>query len=130
MRAIRSCPVLRAGDPETRDRYPSGESGLGLEGDVAPAVWIQPLLVEDSLQVRMMAPQGFEAYARIFFPFDNHIAGMEMARRNGRAGRALMKGDTIQAGRGKHRSRPCWRLTPGACLRAGQSTGCLSCRTG
>jgi hypothetical protein len=130
MRAIRRCPVLSPSDPETHDRYPSRESGLGRASDAAPAVGIQPLLVEDSFQVRMMVPQGFEAYARIFFPFDNHITWTEMARRNGRAARALMKEDTIQAARGKHRSQPCWRLTPSACPRAGQSTGCLSCRTG
>jgi len=62
---------------------------LGLDSDVAPAVWIQPLLVEDSLQVRMMVPQGFEAYARIFAPFDDHITWTEVARRHGRAARAL-----------------------------------------
>src|SRR5215470_13277346 len=61
MSAIRRCPVLSASDPETRDRYPSRESGLGRDSDVAPAVWIQPLLVEDSFQVGMMVPQGFEA---------------------------------------------------------------------
>jgi hypothetical protein len=89
MRAIRRSPVLSASDPETHDWYPSRESGLGLESEVAPAVWIQPLLVEDWFQVRMRVPRGFEAYARIFFPFDNHIAWTEMARRNGRAAHAL-----------------------------------------
>ena len=130
MSAIRNCPVLGASDPETRDWYPSGDSGLGLDSDVAPAVWIQALLAADSLQVRMLVPQGFEAYARIFVPFDDHITWTEVARRHGRAARARMTGDTIRAARGKHRCQPCWRLTPRACPRAGQSTGCLSCRAG
>ena len=68
MRAIRRCPVLSASDPEMHDWYRSRESGLGLESDVVPVVWLQPLLVEGSFQVRMMVPQGFEAYAGIFFP--------------------------------------------------------------
>jgi len=130
MSAIRSCPVLGASDPETRDWHPSGERGRGLGGDVALAVWIQPLLVADSFLVGMMVPRGFEAYARIFVPFDDHITWTERARRHGRAARARMKQDTIQAARGQHRSRPCWRLAPRACPRAGQSTGCLSCRAG
>jgi len=40
-----------------------------VQADLSPAAWIAPLLAEASDQVRALAPQGFEAYARIFFPF-------------------------------------------------------------
>ena len=57
----------------------------------------------------MTVPQGFEAYARIFFPFigadieqdgvvtgQEQISWTEMARRNGRVAHALMEHETIQ----------------------------------
>jgi hypothetical protein len=44
----------------------------------------------------MMSPQGFEAYARIFFPFDGeNLSWTEVARRNGRTAHALMERETI-----------------------------------
>lgn len=48
--------------------YPSRESKLVLESGLAPAAWLEPLLFAGSFEVRMTAPQGFEAYARIFSP--------------------------------------------------------------
>ncbi|HXZ70770.1 MAG TPA: hypothetical protein VEH31_07865 [Streptosporangiaceae bacterium] len=89
--------------------HPSRDSKLILESDVAPATWIEPSLFGDWCEVRMTVPQGFEAYARIFFPFvgeaiivdglpgNEHITWTEMARRNGRIAHALMEAQTIQA---------------------------------
>lgn len=113
IRAIQRCPVLGTGrDSEAHGWYPSHESGLVPESDLAPAAWIRPLLTEDSFQVRMTVPQGFEAYARIFFPFDEHLTWTEMARRNGRIAHALMEEETIQAAPGRHRAHPYWRMAP------------------
>jgi hypothetical protein len=90
---------------------PSRDGGLVVAGDLAPAAWIEPLLVPGSFQVQMMVPQGFDAYARVFFPFpgadvvaDGEVVGQElitwteMARRNGRIAHALMEAETILAG--------------------------------
>lgn len=98
-----------------RDWYPSRESELVLERDLAPAEWIEPLLIEDSTQVRAMAPQGFAAYAQIFFPFvdrdivkDREVVGQEhitwtteMIRRNGRIAHVQPGDPLIQAPGGK-----------------------------
>jgi len=90
--------------------YPSREGELVLESGLTQAAWIEPLLVAGSFQVRMTVPQGFDAYARIFFPFaghdlvkdgqivgQEHITWTEMAQRNGRIAHALMEAETIQA---------------------------------
>ena len=88
---------------------PSPASGLVIETDLAPAAWIEPRLRARSFEVGMTAPQGFEAYARIFFPFvadaeaDGKVSGQEQvswtetARRNQRVAHALMEQETIQA---------------------------------
>ena len=94
---------------------PSRASGLVIQGDLAPAAWIEPLLVPDSWQVQMMVPRGFEAYARVFFPFPGAdivaegkvidqelITWTEMALRNGRTAHALMEAETILAGPDGH----------------------------
>jgi hypothetical protein len=44
------------------------ETEVVLQDDVAPAAWLAPRLVPESFEVRRSVPQGFEAYARIFFP--------------------------------------------------------------
>ncbi len=88
---------------------PSRDNRLVIQDDLAPAVWLAPLLVPDTHEVRMTVPQGFEAYARIFFPFigadieldgvvtgQEQISWTEMARRNGRVAHALMEHETIQ----------------------------------
>lgn len=101
-----------------RDRHawaPSRGSGLVIQGDLAPAAWIEPRLVPGSFQVQMMVPGGFAAYARVFFPFpgadivaDGEVVGQdlitwtEMARRNGRTAHALMEAETILAGPDGH----------------------------
>ena len=84
-------------------RYPD----LTLESDLDPAEWLEPLLVPESFEVWMTAPQGYEAYARIFFPFvrngldaagewyEQHIRWHDVARENGRASHALMERETI-----------------------------------
>lgn len=80
---------------------PSAASGLAFESDLAPAAWIEPRLRARSFTVGMTAPEGFEAYARILFPFtgedDEHISWTETARRNGRVPHALMEQETILA---------------------------------
>jgi hypothetical protein len=94
---------------------PSRASGLVIQGDLAPAAWIEPLLVPDSWQVQMMVPRRFEAYARVFFPFPGAdivaegkvidqelITWTEMALRNGRTAHALMEAETILAGPDGH----------------------------
>jgi hypothetical protein len=89
---------------------PAPTSGLTIESDLAPAAWIEPRLRARSYKVGMSAPQGFEAYARIFFPFmaediesDDAVAGQEYvtwtetAQSNGRVAHALMEQETILA---------------------------------
>lgn len=90
---------------------PSRSADLVIQDDVAPAAWIQHLLVPGSFQVQMMVPRGFEAYARVFFPFPGAdivangevvnqelITWTEMARRKGRTAHALMEAETILTG--------------------------------
>lgn len=90
---------------------PSRQTNLVVQSDLAPAAWIEPLLAPDSSQVQRIVPQGFAAYARIFFPFagadivehdevvdQEHVSWTEMARRNGRIAHALMEPETITAG--------------------------------
>jgi hypothetical protein len=72
-------PMLASGSQMSRLEYeqwrdlhtwdPSRESDLVIETDLGPAAWLEPLLVPDTFEVRMTCPQGFGAYARIFFPF-------------------------------------------------------------
>jgi len=89
---------------------PSPGSGLVIESDLAPAAWIEPRLRARSFEVGMTAPQGFEAYARILFPFvgedtetggmvtgQEHVTWTETARRNQRVAHALMEQETILA---------------------------------
>jgi hypothetical protein len=95
---------------EWRDRHtwdPRRDAGLAIQDDLAPAAWLEPLLFPDSFEVRMTVPQGFGAYARVFFPFageyivgeglvvgQEQITWAEMARRNGRVAHALMEQET------------------------------------
>jgi hypothetical protein len=100
-------------DQEYADWYqehawnPSRYDGLGLERDLAPADWLEPLLTPRSFTVSMSAPQGYEAYARIFFPFvcsgvgsngewiERHVRWREKAQENGKVVHALMEEETI-----------------------------------
>jgi hypothetical protein len=95
---------------DTHAWSPSPASGLVVESDLAPAAWIEPRLRAGSFDVAMTVPQGFEAYARILFPFEGdgietdgmvtsrkHITWTEMARRNRRTPHALMEQETIVA---------------------------------
>lgn len=91
-------------------RDPSRETGAVVQSDLAPAAWIEPLLVPKSFEVRMTVPQGFDAYARIFYPFmgestvidgvihEENVTWTQLARRNGRVAHALMEQETIAAG--------------------------------
>lgn len=86
---------------------PSRTTELVICTDLAAAQWIEPLLVPGSYEVRMTVPQGFAAYARIFFPFvvadfvedgelrQEYLTWTEVARRNGRTAHALMEQETI-----------------------------------
>lgn len=100
-------------DQEYADWYeehawnPSHHDGLCLESDLAPADWLEPLLAPRSFNVSMSAPQGYEAYARIFFPFicsgidsngewfERSIRWREKAQDNGKEVHALMEQETI-----------------------------------
>jgi len=86
---------------------PSRGTNLVIETDLAPAAWIEPLLLPGSFEVRMTTPQGFDAYARVFFPFvewtrdangepvEQHIRWKDMAQQNGWTAHALMEQETV-----------------------------------
>jgi hypothetical protein len=86
---------------------PSRGTSLVIEGDLAPAAWLEPLLSPGSFEVRMTAPQGFAAYARIFFPFvewttdasgsqgEKHVRWKDLAQKHGWTAHALMEQETI-----------------------------------
>jgi hypothetical protein len=108
---------------EWRDAHtfdPARDGELAVQSDLAPAAWIQPLLAEDTDEVRAVVPQGFEAYARVFFPFVSDdivvdgepdqelITWTEMAGRHGRIAHALMEAEPILAGpAGKDENQTC-----------------------
>lgn len=88
---------------------PSRGADLTIESDLAPAAWLEPRLATGTFEVRMSAPQGFEAYSRLFFPFalsslvngefaTDYVSWNELARRNGRVAHALMERETIDVG--------------------------------
>lgn len=86
---------------------PSRIPGLTVPADISPAAWIGDRLTPGSFEVHMMVPDGFEAYARIFFPFvrdavlhdgsphDATLTWTEVAALNGRTAHALMEAETI-----------------------------------
>ena len=86
---------------------PSRIPGLTVPVDTSPAAWIGERLTPGGFEVRMMVPDGFEAYARIFFPFvrdavlhdgspaDATLTWSEVAALNGRTAHALMESETI-----------------------------------
>ena len=94
---------LHSWDP---GRFPD----LAVEHDLIPADWLGSRLVPGSYTVRMSAPEGYEAYARIFFPFvrtgvdpygecfETHSRWTDTARRNGKTVHALMERQTITHG--------------------------------
>lgn len=112
-------PILPAGttmsDQEYADWYeqhawdPSRYDDLTLETDLAPAGWLEPLLSTRSFDVSMTAPLGYEAYARLFFPFIHsgigptgawnvgHVGWTEKAQANGKVVHALMEQETISS---------------------------------
>ncbi|HVX19919.1 MAG TPA: hypothetical protein VHB02_01085 [Acidimicrobiales bacterium] len=87
---------------------PPEETGLVIRDDLSSASWIGPLLDPGSYEVGMTAPGGFDAYARICFPFvagritadgqafEEHMTWREVANRNGRIAHALMEKEAIQ----------------------------------
>lgn len=74
----RIAPLMTRGAKMPRREYagwrdahtwdPARDSDLVVQTELAPAAWIRPLLAEGSDEVRAIVPQGFDAYARIFFP--------------------------------------------------------------
>jgi hypothetical protein len=103
-------------------RYP----GLTVQHDLSPADWIEPLLVPRSFEVWMTAPRGYDAYARIFFPFHRSVQGAgggwseesirwaDLASEHGWTVHALMERETISrssTGDGSE-ARCSWRLSP------------------
>jgi hypothetical protein len=89
---------------------PIRNTDLVVESDLRPAAWLEPALSPGTHQVRMTAPQGYEAYARILFPFHTESAldgqdqsekftsWHELAARNGRTVHPLMERDAIDIG--------------------------------
>jgi hypothetical protein len=86
----------------TPSRYP----GLTLEDDLAPAAWLGPRLDGPSFKVGMTVPRGYEAYARMFFPFvqtgidsgdyrETFTRWSDRAAKNGKTVHALMEAETI-----------------------------------
>ena len=91
---------------EDRAWTPSGYPNLTLEQDLSPAEWLAPRLDRRSFQVGMTAPRGYEAYARMFFPFvqtgvragvyrETFTRWSDRAARNGKTVHALMEAETI-----------------------------------
>jgi len=79
---------------EWRDAHtwdPSRETELVIETDLAPAAWIEPLLLGHWSAALALLPGGFEMYARIFFPFE----GEGTAERHERIADALTEPETI-----------------------------------
>lgn len=73
---------------EWRDAHtwdPSRGTGLVIETDLAPAAWIEPLLLGQWSADLAMLPGGFKAYARLFFPY----AGEEETHHHERIAAAL-----------------------------------------
>ena len=90
---------------------PSSKSGLVIETELSPADWLLPRLVPGSFEVHMTAPEGYEAYARVLFPFvgpstrigdvlapGERISWRSLAERNGRAFHPLVEDETVNAG--------------------------------
>src|SRR5580698_9382769 len=90
---------------DERSWSPSRDAGLTVVSDLRPADWLRPGLVPESFTVNMMTPSGFEAYARIFFPFGGHGADefftwRSVAEKNRRTFHALVERETIDVGNG------------------------------
>jgi hypothetical protein len=84
------------------------DAGLEIPADTSPSDWIAAHLHPGTYEVHMTAPDCFDAYTRIFFPFHGGhlderghlfdagpIAWTEMAPRNGQVPHALMEEETI-----------------------------------
>lgn len=79
---------------EWRDAHswdPSRETELVIETDLAPAAWIEPLLLDHRSAALSMLPGGFAAYARIFFPF----MAEDVAERRERIAEALAEPESV-----------------------------------
>lgn len=119
LRASGAVPTLpdeyeRWRDAQTWD--PARDGRFAIENDLTPAEWIEPLLGRESGDVPTTVPRGYEAYARIFFPFVGAgrteldgkvqvelVSWSERAARNGRVAGALMEIETISTEEGADR---------------------------
>ena len=101
------------------NRYP----GLTIEHELTPATLIEQLLVPGSFHVEMIVPRGYEAYARIFFPFrrsavdaegewhEERVTWTDMATENGKVVHALMEHETITPPTVGNEAGPqCWNM--------------------
>lgn len=79
---------------EWRDAHtwdPSRGTRLVIEADLTPAAWIEPLLLGHWSAHLAMLPGGFEAYARLYFPF----AGEDGPQHPNRIADALTEPESI-----------------------------------
>ncbi len=56
-------------DPTALKEIDRARQDLTIESDLSQAAWLAPRLAAGTFEVRMSAPEVFEAYCRIFFPF-------------------------------------------------------------
>jgi len=126
-------PFVTVGTSMTDDEYdewyaqvawdPNRYPGLTIEHELTPAAWIEQLLVPGSFHVEMTVPRGYEAYARIFFPFsrsavdaegewhEERVTWTDMATENGKVVHALMEHETITPPTVGNEAGPqCWSM--------------------
>lgn len=127
--------VVQPDTVTSMDEWRPSRFGLEVPVDTAPASWIAPRLRPGTFTVGMTVPEGFEAYARIFFPFEEgvfegeafchrqSVTWKDMARRNGRVVHELMEEETIGPAPGPG-ERP-FRLS--GFHRTSRSCGCCPC---
>lgn len=110
-------PLLAKGQSMSQAEYdawyeenawsPSRTGVIELQTDLEPAAWLAHRLSPRSFKVKMTCPQGFEAYARLFFPFigpdsadvaefyEKLLTWRRVAEMNGRIFHPLVEQETI-----------------------------------
>jgi hypothetical protein len=88
---------------------PAKTDVVELLSDLTPVAWLAPRLSPRSFKVKMTCPVGYEAYARLFFPFigpdtsdvaqfyENLMTWRRVAEMNGRVLHPLAERETISA---------------------------------
>lgn len=69
--------------------------GLEQVDDVSPGAWLLPRLADSQFLVASSVPMGFEAYARIFYPFRSGARWSQVSRQNGWQPHAEMEVEAI-----------------------------------